>query len=89
MKNTQDKHTRDVEERLIRECRGLSSVGTIQLLVREGLLSYPHIRAYLARRRVEEVVRKQRVGKMAAMEQVAEEMGCSFSTIRNYTYGAQ
>lgn len=81
-----DKHIREVEEQLYRECRGLSSVGTIQYLVRHGLLSYPNIKAHLARERVKEAMRKEGLGKLDAIELVAQQMGCSNSTIRNYVY---
>lgn len=80
-----DKHIRAIEELLTKECRGLSSARTIELLAEQGLLNHTAVRAFVARRKVNKKV-ATKMAKMEAMAEVAEEMGCSFATIRNYIY---
>lgn len=80
-----DRFLEEVEESLIKECRGLSSAATIKHLVECGLISHPQSKAYLARKKIEDKIR-QGLRKMEAMEAVADEMNCSYATIRNYTY---
>lgn len=79
------KQRRYIEELLAKECRGLSATKTIALLLDHGLLSYTSCRAYEAQQRTEQRV-AQGVTKQEAMMEVAEQMGCSFSTIKNYIY---
>ncbi len=79
------KHRCEVEELLAGECRGLSAGRTIAYLLDRGLISYSSSRAYLARQKVEEQMGRG-LSKVAAMEIVAEEMGCAYATIRNYLY---
>lgn len=79
------RHRSEIEELLTGECKGFSAGHTIVHLLDQGLLSYPSSRAYLARRKVEEQMRRG-VTKVAAMEIVAEEMGCAYETVRNYLY---
>lgn len=80
-----DKFRRELEELLAEECKGLSAVRTIAHLVDCGLISFPASRAYMARHKVEELVKKGHT-KVSAMEIVADQMGSSFATIRNYLY---
>ena len=74
-----------IEELLARECRGLSAGKTTAFLLDRGLLSYTCCRAYQAQQLTGQLV-CQGVTKQEAMQQVAEQMGCSFSTIKNYIY---
>lgn len=80
-----EKYRSDVEELLAGECRGFSAARTIAHLLDRGLISFAASRAYMARRRVKELVSKGST-KVKAMEIVAEDMGCSFATVRNYLY---
>ena len=75
----------ELVELLQRECRGYSAGRTIAHLIDQGLISEPFSKAYVARRKVEEKVCRG-VSKVAAMESVAEDMGCSFASVRNYIY---
>ncbi len=81
----QNKNTKQVEELLLRECRGLSSSRTIQHLFSLGLLSDKHCKSYLARRMVSDYTSKGMSKKMA-IEKTALEMGQSYATISNYIY---
>lgn len=76
---------REAVEMLVRRCRGRSPRRTIERLVKEGLCGEQECRAYVARARVEERVRLGEP-KVEAMEVVASQMGCSYSTVRNYIY---
>lgn len=72
-------------ELLMWECRGFSAGRTIAHLMERGLISEPSSRAYIARHRVEAKMR-QGLSKVAAMESVAEDIGSSFASVRNYIY---
>lgn len=80
-----DKSRREIEEFLARECKGLSAVRTIAHLMDCGLISSPASRAYMARCKVKELVKKGYT-KMDAMEIVANQMGSTFATMKNYLY---
>jgi uncharacterized protein YoaH (UPF0181 family) len=70
---------------LMERCRGLSSARTIEFLVNKGLISHTHLKAFIARESVERLVAKG-VKKGEAMSAVAEAMGCSEATVKNYIY---
>lgn len=70
---------------LMERCRGLSSARTIEFLATEGLISYPHLKAFIARESVERLVGRG-LKKGDAVQVVAESMGCSEATVRNYIY---
>ena len=85
MMTMHNKFIQEVEESLVRECRGLSSAKTIHFLLECGLLSYTNTKAYMAHKKVEAKT-KEGLPKMDAIYAVANEMGCSYATIRNYIY---
>ena len=85
MSKVHNKHQDEIVELLAGECKGFSSARTIAYLLDNGLISFPASRAYVARSRVEEQMKKGH-SKVAAMEIVAEDMGCAYATIRNYLY---
>lgn len=70
---------------LMERCRGLSSARTIEFLADEGLISYTHLKAFIARESVERLVARG-LKKGDAMQAVAEAMNCSEATVRNYIY---
>lgn len=76
---------RAAEALLLERCRGLSSSRTIELLLSHGLLSHTRIRAFVAGEKVDKLLRGG-MKKVEAMQVVAEEMGCSEATVRNYLY---
>ena len=81
----QNKTTKQVEELLFRECRGLSSSCTIRHLFALGLISENRCNAYLARRMVAELTANGET-KMMAIEKTAVQLGRSYATISNYIY---
>lgn len=66
-------------------CRGLSSARTIEYLISNSLISFAHLRALVAREKVAKLV-DGGTKKLCAIAAVAEEMGCSETTIRGYIY---
>lgn len=76
---------RAAEALLLERCRGLSSSRTIEFLSSEGLLSHTHLRAFLVRERVQRLI-DEGMKKIEAIYAVAEAMGCSEATVRNYVY---
>lgn len=80
------KMQREVLDMLCCKYRGRSARQVIERLMVEGLLSDVQCKAYLVRHRVAERMRNRGEGKVEAMEKVAEQVGCSYYTVRNYLY---
>lgn len=85
MKRVVTSGERAAENLLMERCRGMSSARTIQFLSEEGILSHTHAKAFLARSSVAALVRKG-VKKTEAILAVAEMLGCSEGSVRNYVY---
>ncbi|MBR2424622.1 MAG: hypothetical protein IKD05_00505 [Tidjanibacter sp.] len=58
----------------------------VDFLLRESLLDATHLKSWVVRREVDQLV-AEGAGRIDAMETVAEEFGMSFYTVRKYIYG--
>lgn len=85
MTNRQKEQREEIAQSLLKECRGLSTLHTIEHLLAQELLSPTRCRAHIARQRVQSLTRDG-VPKVEAIELVAQQMGASVATIRNYVY---
>ena len=81
----QTKLDRDVEALLLSRCRGMTSCGTIEFLISNGLIAPSAAKAFVVRERVAQLQR-QGVPKIEAMHLVAEAVNCSYGTVVGYIY---
>lgn len=66
-------------------CPSQETDSVVDYLSSERLLDITHLHAWVARKAVDHLVRKE-CGKMDAIEQVAQWMNVSFYTVRKYVY---
>ena len=72
-------------EQLCSECEEMSPNEVVQFFVQNNLLSQSKCKAYLARKKIRKLI-AQGVPTVTSIEMVAEQMACSYETVRKYYY---